>query len=70
MMIQQGSNNGEEDQVTLYLEWDGGEFALPPGGWLRLLTLPQQHGCCPTGTEAPEYPWAEDSGSGLMNLDD
>jgi len=59
-MIQKGSNNGEEDQVSLYLECcDGGEFALPPGGWLRLLTLAQQHGWCPTGTEAPEYPWLE-----------
>ena len=43
-MIQQGINNGEEDEVSLYLECDGSEFALLPGGWLRLLTLAQHYG--------------------------
>jgi hypothetical protein len=59
-MIQPESNNREEDQVSLYLACcDGNEFSVPPGGWLGLLTLAQQHGWCPTGTEAPEYPWLE-----------
>jgi hypothetical protein len=67
-MIQQGSNNGEEDQVSLYLECcDGGEFALPPGGWLRLLMLAQLHGWCPMGTEVPEYPWLE---GGVIDKED
>ncbi len=59
-MIQQGSGNGEEDEVSLYLVCcDGGEFALPTGGWRPFLTLAQQYGWCPMGTEVPEYPWLE-----------
>jgi hypothetical protein len=53
-----------EDLVTLYLggcdqELGEPEFALPTGGWRRLLTLAQMYGWRPAGTEAPEYPWMD-----------
>src|SRR5215467_11613088 len=53
------------DQVSLYLNdscprcsekgfYEGGEFALPPGGWSRLLSLAQAYGWRPAGTRLPE----------------
>jgi hypothetical protein len=33
----------------------GGELALPPGGWSRLLSIAQAHGWKPAGTEPPVY---------------
>ncbi len=65
------------DEVALYLSdsclhcsrkgiYSGGEFALPPGGWSRLLSIAQVYGWEPIGTEPPE-----DDGSepGLWNGD-
>jgi hypothetical protein len=54
------------DNVSLYLDdscplcssrtgvYRGGEFALPPGGWSRLLSIARTHGWNPAGTEPPE----------------
>ena len=53
------------DQVVLYLSdscprcskkgfYGGGEFALPPGGWSRLLSIAQVYGWEPVGTRLPE----------------
>jgi hypothetical protein len=58
----------ELDNVALYLDDScplcrsrtgvddcGGERALPPGGWSRLLSIAQAHGWDPAGTEPPVY---------------
>ena len=53
------------DHVALYLcdscpscskrgFYGGGEFALPPGGWSRLLSIAQVYGWQPAGTQLPE----------------
>lgn len=36
------------------LSYDGGEFALPPGGWSRLLSIARVYGWEPAGTRPPE----------------
>src|SRR5262252_9199511 len=53
------------DQVALYLNdscprcsekgfYGGGEFALVPGGWSRLLSIAQAYGWQPAGTRLPD----------------
>ena len=69
-------DNDTEDQVSLYLEGCDGtgaewEFALPTGGWRRLLALGRMYGWHPAGTEAPdEDVLEEDDLSSLGDLSD
>ena len=62
-MIQQGSDNGEEDQVSLYLGCcDRGEFALPTGDGVHSLRSRSSMGGVPWEQKCPSIPgWREGS---------
>jgi hypothetical protein len=53
-MVSHNEFTGPEDLVSLWLD-PCGEFSLPDGGLIALLSLGMQYGWQPAGTEPPDF---------------